>query len=115
MMMRSTSGKYFVLSINTNTSLPLLPFYAWLASGLLSFLVIQPSYKASTIIAVSQMGGPQLTPTSNMEEVVSKLAEVPQLNTASYARQVKVPVVLKQAVEKLNEMGYEEQELTIPN
>jgi succinoglycan biosynthesis transport protein ExoP len=84
-----------------------------LASGLLSFLVISPSYKASTIIAVSQMGGPQLTPTSNMEEVVSKLAEFPQLNAASYARQVKVPVVLKQAVEKLNEMGYEDQELTI--
>jgi succinoglycan biosynthesis transport protein ExoP len=81
--------------------------------GLLSFFVIQPSYRASTIIAISQMGGPQLTPTSNMEEVVSKLAEVPQLNTASYVRQVKVPAVLKQAVEKLNEMGYEEQELTI--
>ncbi|NMA66492.1 MAG: hypothetical protein GX957_09680 [Clostridiaceae bacterium] len=81
--------------------------------GLISFFVIQPSYRASTIIAVSQMGGTQLTPTSNMEEVVSKLAEVPQLNTASYVRQVKVPAVLKQTVEKLNEMGYEEQELTI--
>lgn len=82
-------------------------------SGLFSFFVIQPSYKALTIITVSQMGGTQLTPTSNMEEVVSKLAEVPQLNTTSYARQVKVPVVMKQAVEKLNEIGYEEQELTI--
>ena len=83
------------------------------ASGLLSLFFIQPSYRASTIIAVSQMGGTQLTPTSNMEEVVSRLAEIPQLNATSYARQVKVPVVLKQAVEKLNEMGYEEQELTI--
>ena len=84
-----------------------------LASGLLSIFIIQPSYKASTIITVSQMGGTQLTPASNMEEVVRKLAEVPKLNTASSVRQVKVPVVLKQTVEKLNEMGYEEQELTI--
>lgn len=75
---------------------------AMLVSGVLSFFVISPTYEVSTLVMVSQAQPPKNTPDSNIEGAINKLAELAQMNIASYAQQVKTPIVLQRTAERLN-------------
>lgn len=73
---------------------------AVLVAGLLSFFVLPPTYEATSTVMVNQPGQ-QAPPEQGTPDFLASLTRLPQMNIATYAAQVKNPVILKKVLEEL--------------
>lgn len=84
-------GKYFIITIT---------IIALLASGILSFFILDPVYEAKTVIVVNQPTLPKIQG-QGLETLVDTLSKMPSINAQTYASQVKTAVVLRNVIEKV--------------
>lgn len=87
-------GKWIILGIT---------IAAVLAAGIISFFVLTPSYKASTVLLVKTPQIPQQVsqnePLGGLLDVISKY---PAMSLETYRAQVTNPVILRNVIEKLD-------------
>ncbi|HHV57916.1 MAG TPA: hypothetical protein GXX50_09190 [Firmicutes bacterium] len=73
---------------------------AVLVAGVLSFFVLPPTYEAVATVMVNQPAQ-QAPPEQGTPEFLASLTRLPQMTIATYAAQVKNPVILKKVLEQL--------------
>lgn len=73
---------------------------AVLVAGIMSFFVLPPTYQATATVMVNQPGQ-QPPPEQGTPEFLLSLTRLPQMSIATYAAQVKNPVILKKVLADL--------------
>lgn len=86
------------------TQIALITIVAILASGVISFLVLDPVYEAKTILIASGVNAKaQPQPEArNIEELLDSMSQYPQMSIEAYKEQIKNPQILDQVIEELN-------------
>jgi len=77
---------------------------AIIASGVISFLVLDPVYEAKTILIASGVNAKaQPQPEArNIEELLDSMSQYPQMSIEAYKEQIKNPQILDQVITELN-------------
>ena len=79
---------------------------AILAAGVLSFLVIKPTYEAEMILmpsdAIEGMGNTDMKNTGNVENMLDAISKYPTMNIETYRQQIKTPAVMDKTIKDLN-------------
>ncbi len=74
---------------------------AMLLSGIISIYFLDPVYEASTIVAVAQTENSKNAESSNMEDIVDELGELPYMSVESCVQQLKTASVLQTVIDKM--------------
>lgn len=77
---------------------------AIIASGIISFLVLDPVYEAKTILMASGINSKTQSQNGgqNIEELLDNMSQYPQMSLEAYKEQIKNPQILDQVIEELN-------------
>lgn len=77
---------------------------AILASGLISFMVLEPEYEAKTILMASGMNAKTQVQSGaqGVEELLDNMSQYPQMTIEAYKEQIKNPQILDQTIGELN-------------
>ncbi|MEA4963991.1 GumC family protein [Lutispora sp.] len=75
-----------------------------IASGVISFLVLEPVYEAKAILMASGINAkaqPQ-SGTQGIEELLNNISQYPQMSIEAYKEQIKNPQILNQVIDELD-------------
>jgi len=77
---------------------------AIIASGIISFLVLDPVYEAKTVLMASGINtkSQSLNGGQNIEELLDSMSQYPQMSIEAYKEQIKNPQILDQVITELN-------------
>jgi len=93
--------KYFITGITVLTML---------ASGILSFFVMEPVYEAKTVVSIAQYETKKEI-SSDIEDMVDELGQIPYMNVESCIKQVQTPSILQTVINKM-ELPYTRSQLS---
>ncbi len=87
---------------------------AIIATGLISFLVLDPVYEAKTVLMASGVNSKNQSQSGikGIEELLDSMSQYPQMSIEAYKEQINNPQILNQVIDELN---LKEKEITRGN